>query len=104
MKRSDVNKNKAEKWENPDTEKLFQAILSLKNMNESKAFFRDLLTEPEIAEFAQRWRVARLLDQGVSYAEIGRQTWMSSKTIARIQKWLKGGKGGYRLMLNRIRT
>lgn len=96
-------KTKQEKWDNADVEKLFQAILKLKNTDEAKRFFRDLLTEPEILDFAERWKVARLLDKGVSYTEISRQVWMSSKTIARIQRWLKRGKGGYRMVLDRMK-
>src|SRR5271157_2915516 len=90
-----------EKWLTPDTDELFRAILKLKTLDEARNFFRDLLTEKEIIEFGHRWRVVRLLARGVPYSEIGRQTWMSSATIARIQKWLKGGRGGYRLMLQR---
>ena len=96
-------KTKQEKWNNPDADELFRAILKLKNADEAKRFFRDLLTEPEILDFAERWKVARLLDKGVSYTEISRQVWMSSKTIARIQRWLKRGKGGYRLVLDRMK-
>lgn len=101
-KGQDVKRGK-EKWDNPDVEELFRAILKLKNSDEAKRFFRDLLTEPEILDFAERWKVARLLDRGVSYTEISRQVWMSSKTIARIQRWLKRGKGGYRLILDRMK-
>ena len=96
-------KNKQEKWNNADAEELFRAILKLKNTDEAKKFFRDLLTEPEMLDFAERWKVARLLDRGVPYTEISRQVWMSSKTIARIQRWLKRGKGGYRLVLDRTK-
>ena len=103
MNRAKQVKPKQEKWDNADAGRLFEAILKLKNTDEAKRFFRDLLTESEIADFSERWKVARLLDRGVPYAEIGRQVWMSSKTIARIQKWLKGGKGGYRLILDRMR-
>jgi TrpR-related protein YerC/YecD len=85
-----------------DTEKLYKAFLLLKNAGECKRFLRDLLTEPEIKEFANRWKVARMLDKKISYEEIEKETGMSSTTIARISKWLTGGKGGYKLMLKRI--
>ena len=86
----------------PEVEALFEAVLLLKNRTEVKAFLRDLLTEKEILEFSNRWRVARLLNKGISYIEIERQIGMSSTTIARVHKWLKKGMGGYRLMLKRI--
>lgn len=82
---------------------LYKAILLLKNEDECKRFFRDLLTEVEIKEFANRWKVARMLDQKISYEKIGKETGMSSTTIARVNKWLTKGKGGYKLMLKRIK-
>ena len=91
-----------EKWINPDTDALWEVILQLENVGEARWFFRDLLTEQEILEFANRWKVARLLDRKVPYLEIGRRTWMSSTTIARIKRWLTRGMGGYRLMLKRM--
>ncbi|MEK7608173.1 MAG: YerC/YecD family TrpR-related protein [Patescibacteria group bacterium] len=93
-----------ERWDNEATEELLKAVLKLRNLGEAKAFFRDLLTEKELLEFGNRWKVARMLSRGVPYLEIGRQTWMSSTTIARIQKWLKDGKGGYRKMLQKTAT
>lgn len=83
---------------------LYKAILLLKNEDECKRFLRDLLTEAEIKEFANRWKVARMLDKKISYEEIEKETCMSSTTIARVQKWLTNGKGGYRLMLKRIKN
>lgn len=82
---------------------LLRTFLSLKNENESWKFLRDLLTEAEIKEFANRWKVARMLDQKVSYEEIAKETGMSSTTIARVNKWLTNGKGGYKLMLKRVK-
>lgn len=86
---------------NKDTNALCKALLLLKNANECKHFLRDLLTEPEMKELANRWRVARMLNEKISYEEIEKETGMSSTTIARINKWLTKGKGGYKLMLKR---
>ena len=90
-----------DRWDNEATEELLSAVLRLKNLGEAKAFFRDLLTEKELLEFGNRWKAAQMLSRGVPYSEIERQTWMSSTPIARIQKWIKEGKGGYRRMLAR---
>lgn len=86
------------------TKALYKAILLLKNADECRRFFRDLLTEAEIKEFANRWKVAQMLNKKVSYEEIEKETGMSSTTVARVQKWLTKGKGGYRLMLKRLKT
>lgn len=81
---------------------LYQAILLLENEEECKAFLRDLLTEAEIKEFSNRWKVARLLDQHIPYEKIVKETGMSSTTIARISKWLTGEIGGYQLIINKL--
>lgn len=91
-----------EKWDNANTEELLKAILVLKDTREAKRFFRDLLTEAELIEFASRWQAAKMLDRKVPYSTISNKTGLSSATIARISKWLNDGKGGYRLMLNRL--
>jgi len=87
---------------NKTTEDLLKSILKLNNLGEAKKFFRDLLTEEEIIEFGKRWQVARMLAENVSYEEIVKKTGLSSRTIARISKWLNNGMGGYKLMLNKI--
>lgn len=84
-----------------DIEELYRAILSLKGMKEAKPFFRDLLTEVEILEFAERWKAARMLASGVPYTKIIEATGLSSTTVARVAHWIKKGTGGYRLVLQR---
>jgi len=91
------------KWINQDTDTLFEAILKLKNLDEARRFFRDLLTEKEIMEFGQRWKVARMLARRMRYTKIAQETGMSSTTIARVHKWLKKGMGGYKLILERLK-
>ena len=60
------------------------------------------MTEKEILEFSNRLEAASLLSKDVQYNSITESTGLSSKTIARIAKWLNGSLGGYRLILNRI--
>ena len=84
-----------------DIESLYEVILSLEDMGEAKMFFRDLLTEREIEELAERWKAARLLAEGVPYTQIVERTGLSSTTVARVARWMKQGAGGYRLALKR---
>lgn len=91
----------SKKWINQDTDNLFRTILDLGNLTEARKFFRDLLTEKELLEFAQRWKVAKMLSIGKAYVDIEKETGMSSTTIARIHRWLKNGMGGYRLMIKK---
>ncbi len=89
-------------WNNPQTNELFRAILSLKSPLEARKFFRDLLTEDELVEFGKRWQAARMLDADVPYTDIVKKTGLSSRTVARISRWLEQGMGGYKLMLARF--
>jgi TrpR-related protein YerC/YecD len=91
-----------EKWNNQKTEDLLKVFLALKSPKEAKNFFRDLLTEREIIEFGNRWKAARMLSERISYPEIQKETGLSTRTIARISKWLKNGKGGYKSALDKI--
>ena len=87
-----------------DIDDLYSVVTRLESLDECRRFFRDLLTETEIREFAERWKVARMLSQGVPYTTIEKETGLSSRTIARVHKWLKQGKGGYTMMLRRLQT
>jgi len=89
-------------WDNKKSEDLFKVILKLENMRETKKFLRDLLTSEEIIEFSKRWQTAKMLSENISYEKIEKETGLSSRTIARISKWLNKGMGGYKLMLNKI--
>src|SRR3990167_7507268 len=89
-------------WNTKENKQLVDAVLALKNAEEARLFLRDLLTEAEIKEFANRLEAASLLSKDVQYNAISESTGLSSSTIARIKKWLKGSLGGYRLILSRL--
>ena len=94
----------ADDWRTTDAEALFDAILRLETREEAERFVRDLCTLNEIRDMAQRWAVARLLDSGMHYAQISRETGASTATITRIASWLHHGEGGYREALDRLKT
>lgn len=91
-----------DKWDNKKTDALAEAVLALKDKVEAKKFLRDLLTEPELIEFGNRWQAARMLSDKVPYSAIRGKTGLSPRTIARISSWLQNGMGGYHLVLNRM--
>ncbi|MEO6049563.1 MAG: YerC/YecD family TrpR-related protein [Candidatus Kapaibacterium sp.] len=84
-------------------DELYEVILKLGTLDECRQFLGDLLTEHELHELADRWRVARMLTDGESYSTIEKETGASSRTIARVNNWLKEGTGGYRMMLKKMR-
>jgi TrpR-related protein YerC/YecD len=89
-------------WNTKENNQFVAAILTLKTADETKRFLRDLMTESEIKEFANRLETAFLLSKNVQYDAITEDTGLSSKTVARIAKWLNGSLGGYRLVLARL--
>ena len=84
----------------PDFIKTF---LSLKNDGELKAFFRDLMSERDLREFAMRWEVAKKLYAGMPFTQIQEETRESPVTITKINRWLKEGCGGYKMMIERLK-
>ena len=86
----------------PETDALFEAVLSLRNEAECRAFIDDLCTIRERLDMAQRLAVAVLLRQKKSYLEISAETGASTVTISRVARCLNGPEGGYRLILDRI--
>lgn len=79
---------------------LFEAILSLRTLEECRVFFEDLLTYTEMASLTQRVRAAKLLMQGKTYEQIIAETNISSATLSRVSKCVRYGTG-YKTVLNR---
>ena len=92
----------ADDWRSADTDALLDAFVRLEDRQEAARFLRDLCTLNELRDMAQRWAVARLLDDGLHYAQISRETGASTATITRIASWLNHGEGGYREALQRL--
>ena len=90
-----MKKTESYKPRNQKEKALCGAFLKLKTEKEMMNFLRDLLTLPEIEEFANRLEVARLLKQGHSYLEIAKKTKVSTTTVTRVAHWLFKGCGGY---------
>lgn len=83
---------------------LYGAFSLLNSGTDAARFLRDLATPAEIEAFAERWRIARLLDQGdLSYREIAAQTGASTTTVGRVARFLREeNHQGYRLVLDRL--
>jgi TrpR-related protein YerC/YecD len=86
---------------------LLDAFMSFQNKDELKAFFRDLMSERDLREFAMRWEIAKMLDAGMSFTQI-QEKWdgdemVSANTITKINRWLKEGCGGYKTMIDRLK-
>lgn len=84
------------------TKDLFEAILTLKTVEECESFFSDLCTVKEIKETSQRFEVARLLSAGYVYSDIAEKTGASTATISRVNRALNYGEGGYKAAIERL--
>ena len=90
------------KMHTKEVNELFEAILSLNSVEECYNFFEDACTIKEVLEIAQRLKAAKMLKDGVNYAEITKETGMSTATISRVNRCLEYGNGGYSMVLERL--
>ena len=81
---------------------LYHTILKLKDIDECIHFFEDLCTVSEIKEMSKRLLAARLLADNCIYANIAKQTGLSTATISRVNRCLKYGNDGYTTVLERL--
>ena len=87
----------------PRNEKMYEAILSLQNVDECMRFFDDLCTVTELMAMEQRFQVAMCLNQGMIYNDILAETGASRATISRVNRSLQYGKDGYAIVFDRMK-
>lgn len=90
------------KANNKGLKEVYEAVLKLETVGECKKFFRDLCTISELDSMAERFAVAKMVDEKIPYRQISKKTGSSTATITRVAHWLHHGKGGYKLILERI--
>ena len=83
-----------------EVDDLLRVLSAMDDPDEVFTLLEDLFTIREIRETSLRLAVARLLDAGMSYAAIEKETGASATTIAGVSKCLTYGTGGYRQALD----
>lgn len=83
---------------------MYEAILTLKTVDECKRFFDDLCTVTELQAMEQRYQVAVYLSQGMIYNDILERTGASSATISRVNRSLQYGSDGYAVAFERLQA
>ena len=83
-------------------EKLFTAVLSLKNMEECYLFFEDICTVNELLSLSQRFDVGSRLLEKQTYQEISEATGASTATISRVNRLLNDNKNGIEMAAARV--
>lgn len=79
---------------------LFEAILTLKNEEECYQFFSDACTSKEIEAIAQRFLVAKMLNEKHVYSDIVETTGASTATISRVSRSINEG---YEMVFSRLK-
>ena len=83
-----------------EVEDLLEVLATIQDKDVLYSLLEDMYTIREIRDCSQRLAVARMLDDGKSYARIAEATGASATTIARVSKCLSYGSGGYRAALD----
>jgi TrpR-related protein YerC/YecD len=91
-----------DKLRDKSTDLLFNAILTLKDVEECYAFFEDICTVKEIKSIAQRLLVAQMLTEKCVYSDIVKKTGASTATISRVNRSLSYGNDGYQMVFGRL--
>ncbi len=82
---------------------LFEAILTLEDVEECYAFFEDVCTVNEVLSIAQRFAVAKMLRTKETYKDIAEKTGASTATISRVNRALNYGNDGYDMVFERLK-
>ena len=85
-------------------DEIITVLVKMDNKTEVFNFLRDLLSEKEILEFSNRFKVAKMLEENISYKQIETETWVSSTTIARISKFLNWENKGYKNAISILKS
>ena len=83
-------------------DELFSAILKLKDVGECRTFFQDLCTPAELQAMKDRWAVAELLADGLTYRQIRDKTGVSVTTVGRVARCMAEEPAGYSAVLKRL--
>lgn len=83
---------------------LYDILNKLKNIDEIKVFFKDILTPSELRMLKRRWHIACLLDEGWDLRKAAVRSQTSSSTVVKVKKLIAEGRGGLKLALERTRS
>lgn len=90
------------RYQNEQTDRLVDALLTLETKEELYRFLEDVLTIQEMKSITQRLEVAVMLRSKETYQEIVRKTGASTTTIGRVNRSLQYGADGYDIALSRL--
>lgn len=80
----------------------YDTIDSLKDRNEVRAFFKDLLSGDEIASLMRRVEIAVLLSAKFTYEQISQLLGVGGDKISKVHKCLQQDDSGYKVIVKRL--
>lgn len=84
---------------------LYEGFAVLETPGEVAKFMQDLCTPQELVAIAQRYQIAKLLQENCRYAEIVAKTGTSTATISRVNRSLSMvSYGGYAIVFDRLKA
>jgi TrpR-related protein YerC/YecD len=89
-------------WKLKNTPQIAQVLCKITDVKTMQNFLRDVMTETEIIEISARLEAAKMLSRGEKYEKITNETKLSSRTVARISKWVQNGCEGYKEAISLI--
>jgi TrpR-related protein YerC/YecD len=81
---------------------LYEALRSLKDIDEMKRFTKDIFTSSELRMLKRRWHIANLLAEGHDIRFVAQQTRTSTQTVMKMKLILEEGTGGLLLAMQRM--
>ncbi|HIZ16950.1 MAG TPA: TrpR-like protein, YerC/YecD [Firmicutes bacterium] len=93
----EISKLKDENMDN-----FFEAVLTMKSIDDCYKFFEDICTVNELKSISQRFAVAKMLNDKCVYTDIVAKTGASTATISRVNRTLNYGADGYKLVFERL--
>jgi len=83
---------------------IYKAILALKNEDEVKAFFYDIMTPQENHALKERWEIVKALIEGKeSQRDIAKRLGSGIATVTRGNRTLKYGEGSLQTIYDRLK-
>ena len=90
------------KLQTQEVDQFLKGILMLEDLEEAYRFFEDICTVSELRSIAQRFDVAKMLREGMTYTSIAEKTGASTATISRVNRALQFGCDGYKLVFDKL--
>ncbi len=83
-----------------DLQEIYEIFAKLKTPQRAKDFVNDMFTTGEIEQIVQRWRLIKMLHQGLPQREISKKLQISIAKVTRGSKVLQTSGKGFKLFLN----